>query len=326
MDDYLNCIVDVPLPDLEDQTASEFDELRKSVKPVRSVGEINVEWSRGEGESIFQGIPDENDLSRKFGCSPYRARQILNFETLCFRLMRIRLEAVSYEIARKTEGYLAANEEILSILEERIRRNINGALNLNVPFEQALNKYSDHFMDHVTVLEGTHEGKLIRLYTAIRQIQDKIGQFELFGTSQFHDVLERRLLTKLQTMEQSNPGGALIDSDPPEVDATGFSDRTGRSGVFPEPPRDRRAEDSPIWKKFEKDQTEGQEPSGSISWQASFSALGPFFTVRILLRRGLYEEIMRWLVEDEGKYSPELPRILMDCMKAEQNIRNRGWP
>ena len=65
MDDYLNCIVDVPLPDLEDQTASEFDELRKSVKPVRSVGEINVEWSRGEGESIFQGIPDENDLSRK---------------------------------------------------------------------------------------------------------------------------------------------------------------------------------------------------------------------------------------------------------------------
>ncbi|MCB1139194.1 MAG: hypothetical protein KDK23_10585 [Leptospiraceae bacterium] len=332
MEDFLNCIVDVHIPDLEGLPVADFQELRKDSRPARTVSEINLEWTRTANEQIFQGIPDESELMRTFGCSEYRARQLLNFEVMCLRLMRIRMERVSYEINRKTEGYISTNQDLLSILEERVRKHINGILNLNSTRDQALDRFKDHFMDHVTVLEGSSEGRLIRLYLAIRQIQEKVEKFELFGTSQFHDALERRLLKKLEALERR----------------ASQSEEPG----FPEPPADRRAEDSPLWKRFEQEQLnskagpadpggeavlEGQEtdasgeaagagedpPTGSISWEASFSALGPFFTVRILLRRGLYSEIKRWLMEDEGRYSPELPRILMDCIKTEQNIRNR---
>ncbi|MCB1171384.1 MAG: hypothetical protein KDK25_13650 [Leptospiraceae bacterium] len=331
MEDFLNCIVDVHIPDLEGLPVADFQELRKDSRPARTVSEINLEWTRTANEQIFQGIPNEGELMRTFGCSEYRARQLLNFEVMCLRLMRIRMERVSYEINRKTEGYISTNQDLLSILEERVRKHINGILNLNSNRDQALDRFKDHFMDHVTVLEGSSEGRLIRLYLAIRQIQDKVEKFELFGTSQFHDALERRLIKKLEVLERRG------------------TDR--ESASYPEPPTDRRAEDSPVWKRFEQEQLgksagsthsgetvlEGQEtdgsaatsstgeeaPTGSISWDASFSALGPFFTVRILLRRGLYSEIHRWLMEDEGRYSPELPRILLDCIKTEQNIRNR---
>ena len=315
MDEYLNCIVDVALPDLDGTSVGEFSQLRKSLKPVREVSNVNLEWTRNEGEAVFQGIPDENEMARSFGCSPRRAKQILNFEVHCFRMMRIRLESVSYEITRKTEGFLVANEELLGILEERIRRQVNGLLTLNADQDQAVEQFGDYFMDHVTVLEGSHEGKLIRLYLAIRQIQAKIAQFDMFGTSQFHEVLERRLLKRLETAE----GGI--------TEGTSDGDSSFKPPHFPEPPRERRAEDSAIWKKFEEEQLKEQDESehreGSISWSASFSALGPFFTVRILLRRGLYEEILHWLHQDEGRFSPELPRILSDCLKAEQNLTSR---
>ncbi|HBS05303.1 MAG TPA: hypothetical protein DEA96_10075 [Leptospiraceae bacterium] len=314
MDEYLNCLVDVPLPELDGQSATEFNEFRQSVKPVREVSGINLEYTRNVGEAVFQGVPDESELARTFGCTPYRAKQILNFEVHCFRMMRIRLESVSYEISRKTEGYLVAGEELLGILEERIRRQVNGILNLNASLDQAVEQFGDYFMDHVTVLEGTHDGKLIRFYLAIRQMQAKMDQFEMFGTSQFHEVLERRLLKRL---ESSDVGTVSVDA----------SQSPAKERDFPEPPRDRRAEDSAIWKKFEQDQlgaAEDTEPrEGSISWAASFSALGPFFTVRILLRRGLYPEILHWLHQDEGRFSPELPRILSDCLKAEQHFRER---
>ncbi len=318
MDEYLNCIVDVPLPELDGQSVTEFNEFRQSVKPVREVSRINLEYTRNVGEAVFQGVPDESELARTFGCTAHRAKQILNFEVHCFRMMRIRLESVSYEISRKTEGYLVAGEELLGILEDRIRRQVNGILNLNASLDEAVDQFGDYFMDHVTVLEGTNDGKLIRFYLAVRQMQAKMDQFEMFGTSQFHDVLERRILKRLERSEldgeSSAPPADSLQSVPGDRD-------------FPEPPRDRRAEDSAIWKKFEKDQLASAEDSepreGSISWAASFSALGPFFTVRILLRRGLYPEILHWLYQDEGRFSPELPRILSDCLKAEQHFRER---
>ncbi|MEQ8351388.1 MAG: hypothetical protein RH862_07885 [Leptospiraceae bacterium] len=318
MDEYLNCIVDVPLPELEGGSLKNFENLRASARPVKAVSSANIEWTSNSGESIFQGIPDEDELSRSFGCKPFQARQLLNFEVHCFRLMRIRLESASYEINRKTEGYIVANDEVLSILEERIRRQLNGLLSMNANPEQAVQKYGDYFLDNVTVLEGNLEGKLIRLYLAIRQVQSKMEQFEMFGTSQFHEVLERRILKRLETLEANVSDAAVAE---------------GNKHSFPEPPSSRRAEDSPIWKEFEKDQlqklesaevsSEGTYREGSISWAASFSALGPFFTVRILLRRELYPEILHWLVQDEGRYSPELPRILMDCLKSEENYKDR---
>lgn len=327
--EYLDCIVDVPLPDLEGMTLEEFNSLREKVNAARTVSDLNLEWTRTGGDSIFQGVPDENDLARSFGTTPYRARQVLNFEVMCLRLMRVRLEMVSLETSRKTEGYLAARQDLLSILEDRIRTQLNGIFKISAEYDQALERFSEHFMDQVTVLEGSTEGRLVRLYIAIRQMQSKMNKFELFGTRQFHDALEQRLLQKMEQQKKKDEEGQ----------------------GFPEPPRDRRAEDSPVWKKFEREQVqaatapaesdaEGESPGsqfedlpqadrdshaadGSISWEASFNALGPFFTVRILLRRGLFAEIKQWLLEEEGRYSPDLPRILMDCVKTEQNLRNR---
>ncbi|MCB1165707.1 MAG: hypothetical protein KDK33_06120 [Leptospiraceae bacterium] len=321
MNDFLDCIVDVTLPVLDGITLTEFAELRDKSRAVREVGSINVEWTRNPGDGIFDGVPDENELARRFGCSAPRARMLLDFEVLCFRLIRIRLEAVDTPVSRKTEGYIAATEEILVILEERLRRAVNGAFNLKANKDQALEQFTEVFMDRVSSLEGTTEGRMVRFYFGIRQTESKIQDSDLFGTQQFHEVLERRLWKKLEAAASASSGSAppATEGSVPSTSEALSVPPAGLSESYPEPPPNTRAEDSDHWKRFQQ----GQQREGSISWDASFSALGPFFTVRILLRRGLYQEILDWLLEKEGRFSPELPRILMDCLRTEENLRER---
>ena len=80
----------------------------------------------------------------------------------------------------------------------------------------------------------------------------------------------------------------------------------------------RRAEDSPIWKEYVDTQ---------LSWSKAFEKLGASFTVRILLRRELFQEILDWLENDaQDEEESELGKVLLDCEVTLEALKAREVP
>ena len=79
----------------------------------------------------------------------------------------------------------------------------------------------------------------------------------------------------------------------------------------------RRAEDDPRWKSYVNDH---------INWKKSFETLGEAFTVRILLRRELFEEIETWLMDSSDASGEDLGAILHDCEVTLQSLKHKDAP
>lgn len=134
---------------------------------------------------------------------------------------------------------------------------------------------------------------------AIVQLEKEGKKSSLYGTNQYHETLEKRTIKQMSHFLTET----LSDAEKRQSQNTKHN---------------RRAEDSQDWKEFEKK----HEKTGAIPWDHSFQVMGAFFTVRILLRKELYSEILLW-ADTVRIDNPDLERILKDCEKTATSIKNK---
>lgn len=289
----------VSVPDSGGRSLSEFIARRQRLKLTEWVESVNLDFMQGKGKDLFIGLPDEGDCAKSFDISNLEALSYLNFETHSGYLARVRVEAVDAEVNRKTDGYIVTKSKVLAVLKKRLQASIESELGFQIEDKDVYDVVKNYFLDRISSLEGTVLGRMCRLLMGICQVEKEASKSPLYGTHQYHETLEKRMMKQMNTFRQ--------------IDTEESSEKPHSSAG-----ENRRAEDSTEWKEFE----DKHKKSGAIPWEDSFRVMGAFFTVRILLRRELYGEVLLW-ADTVPVSNPDLEKVLEDCQKTADRLHAR---
>ncbi|MCB1324322.1 MAG: hypothetical protein H7A21_17275 [Spirochaetales bacterium] len=263
---------------------------------TKCVSERNLSEARGVGEDFFAGIPSTDEVAREKKISATEAELHLAIACRTGGLACVRLESTHLPVHRKTEGFVARDWRIITVLLERLQAALQNEYQTrfnSVPSKKDIQKLYEARMSTV---EATTLGRMTRLFVGLSDLEELLRAEAVEATTAI-------------------PGPSSEERTWLEIDRRAthaVESPTGpQAPSGPEPQR--RAIDAPAWQNFEKDQG-GKE----TNWEHSFRTLGPFFTVRILLRRELFHVLLAWL--QKTPQHDDFSRVLADCETAYTKI------
>lgn len=166
--------------------------------------------------------------------------------------------------------------------------------------------------------------RLTHLYDALLEIQEFLNN-RLMKDS---EVLKRRALLEIAryyNLDENLLQKTVLPQEQQSTRPTGANQIESDAGLrpgseLPSTRKNRRAVDSRRWQDYQS----GQPARAIMDWQHAFLKLGPFFTVRIMLRKELFKELNELIQHHQNWNYEEVCRIARDVRTAQGMVRSRG--
>lgn len=283
---------------LGNESLSEFQSVHESLALYDYIKKYNIDHSAGDVTTFFGGIPDEKELAFSLDFPVNKLLIHLNVAAMMEKLYHISFEMSSHPVTRKTSGYVAADRNTIGVLIERCEHNLIDEYRRRVKVDATALDIVRRVQPKIQTLESTTIGKLVRIHTSLNHVRSHMAGNLMLGTSQYAQVMERRTWKIIELKINQYHNESRFESEEK------ISKESGR-----------RAEDSSEFKNL--------EASKGVDWDQSFHVIGPFLTVRILLRRELFDIILAWARSIEGHQ--DLAKILSDCETTLKALEQKNF-
>ena len=139
---------------------------------TKCVSERNLSEARGVGEDFFAGIPSTDEVAREKKISATEAELHLAIACRTGGLACVRLESTHLPVHRKTEGFVARDWRIITVLLERLQAALQNEYQTrfnSVPSKKDIQKLYEARMSTV---EATTLGRMTRLFVGLSDLEE----------------------------------------------------------------------------------------------------------------------------------------------------------
>lgn len=299
IESYQN-ISDPALPEIPSEKLKIFRAENDKLNLPDYVSRQNLEWSSAGNDMFFHAIPDENEIAAVFQFPVEGMKEHLDFECYTMRLTRINFEHTINRVPRKTEGYVALRENVISVLLERTKKHLEEEYAKRSKAKPDVTQILTTIRAEIHKYTGTSIARLYFLIEALNEVMRLIRHLNSYGFDTYSEVLRRRAWKMIELKSNAFKSPGQVDD-----------------GSAPEQGIVRRAEDEKKWRELE---AEEGAIGADVDWKRSYGSLGPYLTSRILIRRGLFDMLYSVIKTDNDIGVDDYPRILTDCIRMETRI------